>query len=84
MGFARVISDYSTLAWLCDVFIDESYRGRGLRTWLITSIMSHPELQGVRRWALATLDAHEMYRRFGFDKIKNPDKLMEYIQPYPV
>jgi GNAT superfamily N-acetyltransferase len=83
VGFARVISDYSTYAWLCDVFIDENYRGRGLGKWLIASIMSHPELQRVRRWALATRDAHEMYKRFGFDKIKTLEMLMEYIQPYP-
>jgi GNAT superfamily N-acetyltransferase len=83
VGFARVISDYATYAWLCDVFIDEKYRGRGLGKWLVASIMSHPELQGLRRWSLATRDAHEMYKRFGFDKIKNPERLMEYIQPYP-
>ena len=83
IGFARVISDYSTYAWLCDVFIDENYRGRGLGKWLVANIMSHPELQGVRRWALATRDAHEMYKRFGFDKIKTPERLMECIQPYP-
>jgi GNAT superfamily N-acetyltransferase len=83
VGFARVISDYSTYAWLCDVFIDENYRGRGLGKWLIASIMSHPELQSVRRWALATRDAHELYERFGFGKIKTPERLMEYIQPYP-
>jgi GNAT superfamily N-acetyltransferase len=83
VGFARVISDYSTYAWLCDVFIDENYRERGLGKWLVACIMSHPELQNLRRWALATRDAHEMYKRFGFDEIKNPERLMEYIQPYP-
>jgi len=83
VGFARVVSDYSTYAWLCDVFIDENYRGRGLGKWLVSCIMSHPELQGLRRWALATRDAHDLYRRFGFERIKNPERLMECIQPYP-
>jgi GNAT superfamily N-acetyltransferase len=66
VGFARVVTDYATLAWLADVFVLESERGQGLRMWLVETITSHPQLQGMRRWLLATRDAQELYRRFGF------------------
>ncbi|HVG28475.1 MAG TPA: GNAT family N-acetyltransferase [Pyrinomonadaceae bacterium] len=66
VGFARVVTDYATFAWLADVFVLDSERGRGLGLWLVETITSHPELQGVRRWLLATRDAQELYRRFGF------------------
>lgn len=77
VGFARVVTDYATVAWLCDVFIDESYRGRGLGKLLMQAIMSHPDLQTVRRWTLNTRDAHELYRKFGFTELKNPNCSME-------
>lgn len=66
VGFARVLSDYVTLAWLADVFVLESYRGQGLGVWLVEVATSHPELGRVRRWQLNTRDAHGLYRRFGF------------------
>jgi GNAT superfamily N-acetyltransferase len=77
VGFARVVTDYATVAWLCDVFIDESYRGRGLGKLLMQAIMAHPDLQTVRRWTLNTRDAHELYRKFGFTELKDPNFSME-------
>ena len=77
IGFARVVTDYATFAWLADVFITDEYRGRGLGIWLIEVITSHPNLQGFRRWILATRDAHELYRRFGFNQLANPQRYME-------
>ncbi len=67
IGFARVISDRATFAWLCDVWIAEGSRGSGLGERLVGWLMAHPELQGLRRWSLATRDAHGLYRRFGFE-----------------
>lgn len=77
VGFARVITDYSTFAYFSDVFILEEYRGLGLGTWLIETIMAHPELQGLRRWMLATKDAHLLYQQFGFQELKTPEWFME-------
>jgi GNAT superfamily N-acetyltransferase len=77
VGFARVVTDYATFAWLADVFIIDAYRSRGLGLWLIEVITSHPSLQGFRRWLLATRDAHELYRRFGFNELKEPNRWME-------
>jgi GNAT superfamily N-acetyltransferase len=65
-GFARVVTDYSTYAWLADVFVLEAHRGRGLGSWLVKTALEHPELAGVRRFMLATADAHALYARFGF------------------
>src|SRR6266852_8197657 len=62
VGFARVITDYATFAWIADVFILDSFRGQGLGKWLMEAIIEHPELQGFRRWVLATKDAHDLYR----------------------
>ncbi len=75
IGFARVISDYATFAYLFDVFILETYRGKGLGKWLIKSILEYSELQNLRSWLLSTADAHELYRQFGF-KIPLPERLM--------
>jgi GNAT superfamily N-acetyltransferase len=80
-GFARVVTDYATFAWLADVFILEEFRGRGLGHWLVETILAHPELQGFRRWVLATKDAHEIYRRFGFQDLKRPERWMERPDP---
>jgi GNAT superfamily N-acetyltransferase len=77
IGFARAITDRATYAYLADVFILEEYRGRGIGKWLIGCILAHPELQGLRRFALRTRDAHELYRQFGFHEDKNPEKSME-------
>ena len=65
VGFARVVTDYATFAWLCDVFILESHWGLGLGKWLIECIVAHPDLQGLGLFLLATRDAHELYRRYG-------------------
>ncbi len=83
VGLARVVSDYAVFAYLCDVFIHEDYRAQGLGKWLIESVMSHPDLQGLRRWTLATRDAHELYRQFGWDDLQSPDKWMEILRPFP-
>lgn len=77
IGFARVISDYSTFAWIADVFIDEDYRGQGLSKWLMESMLAHPELQELRRWVLATKDAHKLYSQFGFKLLNKPERWME-------
>jgi GNAT superfamily N-acetyltransferase len=81
VGFARVITDYATFAWLCDVFILDSEQSKGLGKWLVSSIMEHPELHGVRRMMLATRDAHELYRRYGgFTPLKQPKWIMERLE----
>ncbi|WP_290791618.1 GNAT family N-acetyltransferase [Flavihumibacter sp. UBA7668] len=77
IGFARVISDYSTIAYLGDVYILEAFRGQGLSKWLMETIMSHPDLQGLRRWILLTGDAHGLYEQFGWTAIADPSKWME-------
>ena len=77
VGFARVISDCATFAYLADVFVVESHRGRGLGKTLMASILAHSSLQGLRRWLLATRDAHDLYARFGFVPLAAPDRFME-------
>ena len=79
VGFARVITDRATFAYLGDVFVLDSHRGRGLSKWLMEVVMGHPELQNLRRWSLATQDAHGLYERFGFRRPANPDRLMEIV-----
>ena len=81
IGFARVISDYATIAYLGDVFVLPEYRGLGLAKWLIDCIVSHQELQGLRRWILATRDAHRLYATFGFTPLKRPEIFMEVHDP---
>ena len=83
IGLARVVSDYAVFAYLCDVFIHEEYRAHGLGKWLIETVMNHPDLQGLRRWTLATRDAHELYRQFGWDNMQNPEKWMQILRPFP-
>ena len=83
IGLARVVSDYAVFAYLCDVFIHEDYRAHGLGKWLIETVMSHPDLPGLRRWTLATRDAHELYRQFGWNDLQSPDKWMEILRPFP-
>jgi GNAT superfamily N-acetyltransferase len=77
VGFARVVSDFSTVAYLADVFIIPEYRGKGLSKMLMHTIMNHPQLQGLRRWLLGTLDAHGLYKQFGWTSIANPERWME-------
>lgn len=79
VGFARVITDYATFAYIGDVFILEDYRGQGLSKWLLQVIADHTELQGLRRWLLLTRDAHELYRKTGFREPKDPDRYMEKV-----
>lgn len=76
VGLARVVSDYTTFAWLCDVFIHEDHRGRGLGKWLMETIHAHPDLQGLRRWMLATRDAHGLYEQFGWTLLDHPERWM--------
>lgn len=77
VGFARVISDFATYAYIGDVFILEAFRGQGLGKWMMESIMQHPRLQGLRRWSLATRDAHGLYAQSGFTPLKVPAAHME-------
>ncbi len=77
VGYARVVTDHATFAYLADVFVLESHRGRGLSMLLMRTIMSHPGLQGLRRWLLMTRDAHGVYARFGFTPLSNPQAPME-------
>ena len=77
IGLARVVTDHATFAWLCDVYILEEYRGRGIGKWLMETILARPDLQGMRRFLLATRDAHELYSRYGFTPLHNPSRWME-------
>ena len=77
VGFARVISDFATYAYIGDVFVIEIFRGRGLGKLLMKSIMEHPDMQGLRRWSLVTRDAHSLYAQFGFQPVKSPERHME-------
>jgi GNAT superfamily N-acetyltransferase len=81
IGFARIMSDCATFAYLADVFILPEYRGKGLSKQLMEYITSYPALQGLRRWMLATADAHELYRKYGFTDIAKPERLMELTRP---
>ena len=81
VGFARVVSDFATVAYLGDVFVLESHRGRGLSKWMMECILQHPALQNLRRWILLTRDAHELYRKYGFTALKSPDRYMELHRP---
>ncbi|WP_299494311.1 GNAT family N-acetyltransferase [uncultured Shewanella sp.] len=81
IGFARMVTDRATFAYLADVFILENHRGKGLSKWLMQHILDHPQLQGLRRMALATRDAHGLYKQFGFHSLKSPDTFMELHQP---
>ena len=78
-GFARVISDYTTFAWLCDVFVLEEHRGQGLSKWLMQQILAHPDLQHLRRYLLGTWDAHGLYQQFGYAPVARPERLMEIL-----
>jgi GNAT superfamily N-acetyltransferase len=81
IGFARMITDKATFAYLADVFIIEEYRGLGLSKWLMEVIISHPDLRGLRRMMLATRDAHELYKKFGFTPLNNVDRWMQIHNP---
>ena len=81
VGFARVVSDFATVAYLGDVFVLKSYRGRGLSKWLMECVVQHPSLQILRRWVLLTRDAHGLYSQFGFTPVKAPERYMELHRP---
>jgi GNAT superfamily N-acetyltransferase len=81
VGFARVVTDYATFAWVADVFVVAAHRGRGLSKWLLEVMLAHPDLQGFRRWLLATKDAHGLYRQFGFQDLRRPERFMERPDP---
>jgi|SRR5579863_1273268 len=81
VGFARVISDFATFAYVADVFILDAHRGHGLGKWLMECIQQHPQLQGLRRWVLTTRDAHGLYSQFGFGPVKFPERYMEILRP---
>jgi len=81
LGFARVITDYATFAYLADVFVVETSRGEGLGVWMMEVIMGHPRLQNLRRWMLATRDAHGLYEKFGWRSLENPERMMEIVDP---
>jgi GNAT superfamily N-acetyltransferase len=81
IGFARVVTDFATFAWLADVFVIPEHRGRGLAKWLMEVILAHPQLQGFRRWVLATKDAHGLYEHFGFIPLHRPERWMERPDP---
>lgn len=78
IGFARTVTDYTTFAYLADVFILDAYRGHGLGKWLVASILSHPDVQGLRRWSLRTADAHSLYTRFGFRPYDKPANQLDF------
>ena len=81
VGFARVVSDFATVAYLGDVFVLESHRGHGLSKWMMECITQHPALQGLRRWILLTRDAHGLYQQFGFTPVKSAERYMELHRP---
>ncbi len=82
IGIARVVTDFSIFAYLCDVFIHEEYRGHGLGKWLIQTLMEHPDLIDVRRWLLVTSDAHGLYRQFGFTSLDDPERWMQNFKHF--
>jgi GNAT superfamily N-acetyltransferase len=80
VGFARIVTDRATFAWLCDVFVLEAYRGRGLSKWLMECVLGHPALQGLRRFLLGTRDAHGLYARYGFAPLADPSRFLEIFR----
>ena len=81
VGFARVVTDYATFAYVADVFVLEEHRGQKLSVWLMETIRAHPKLQGLRVWRLATKDAHTLYEKVGFTALGHPERMMEIVDP---
>ncbi len=81
VGFARVVTDRASFAYLCDVYVLEDHRGRGLADWMLQSLLAHPDLQGLRRFMLFTRDAHPLYARHGFKALATPERGMEIVRP---
>lgn len=84
VGFARVVTDRATFAYLCDVFVEPAFRGHGVATGLVQWLQAHPELQGLRRWLLGTRDSHHVYAGVGFVPLAAPERFMEIHRPYAV
>jgi GNAT superfamily N-acetyltransferase len=82
VGFAHVITDCATIAYLGDVFVLKDYRSRGLAKWLMECVVAHPALQGLRRWILVTADAQDLYRKYGFKPLARPERFMELHDPH--
>ena len=83
IGMGRVVTDSAIVAYLCDVFIHENFRGHGLGKWLVQSMLEHPDLKHIRRWLLATDDAHGLYQQFGFVPLTEVEKWMQRLRPFP-
>jgi len=81
VAMARLVTDYATFAWVCDVFVQPDYRGRGVGKWLMETIMAHPDLQGLKRWVLVSRDAQGLYSRYGFTALQTPERWMEKFNP---
>ena len=81
VGFARMVTDKTTFAYLCDVYVLEAHRGHGVSKQLMKHVMEHPDLQGLRRMMLATRDAHGLYTKYGFTSLSAPDRIMEIVRP---
>jgi GNAT superfamily N-acetyltransferase len=81
VGLVRVISDYATFCYVCDVYVLEGHRGHGLSKAMFAMLMDHPKLQGLRRWSLVTADAHGLYEQFGFSPVAQPERHMERLDP---
>jgi len=81
VGAARVVTDFATFGWLCDVFVLDAHRGRGLGKALISAVVEHPDLSGLQRMILATADAHELYSGYGFEPMDSPERWMERNRP---
>ena len=81
VGYARIVTDKATFAYLCDVFVLPEHRGKGLSKALVATIKAHPDLQGLRRWMLVTADMQPLYAQFGFEPVKTPERHMEIHRP---
>lgn len=81
VGFARVVTDRATFAYLADVYVLQAHRGKGLSKWMLERIRAHPALRGLRRWMLMTRDAHGLYAQFGFKPLGHPERAMEIVDP---
>ncbi|MCE4554158.1 GNAT family N-acetyltransferase [Roseateles cellulosilyticus] len=81
VGFARVVTDRATFAYLCDVYVLQDHRGQGMADWMLQSLFAHPDLHGLRRFMLFTRDAHRLYARHGFQPLATPDRGMEIVRP---
>lgn len=81
VGLVRLISDYATFCYVCDVYVLEDHRGQGLSKAMLAMAMEHAKLQGLRRWSLVTADAHSLYRQFGFTPVAQPERHMERVDP---